>query len=308
MGFENSNVFSSQDIEGEAELVLPRFDDGNKERQRTEVEADKAKEKIERECTQSKIAKIKKSLETELKEKETINLRNGKKLKVTSKEILSDGRFSEEVAILKVEDDRGVCSSIVRKVFKNPIDAQKSVEQYQLIKESGFPTFDFYELTEEGNAIVMTNGNRNGRSLIAANNRCPAGDAILENGGLNDISNFDTFLKGAFDIVSSATERGIYIHGDAYLFSVADNSQSSDLKPLIGDFDFVAKKETIGETELNFMDKMKIKWNLKKQNLKALRDNLADEDMFLDKYVAEPKRTKYINLVNQNYSEYLNTK
>lgn len=175
-------------------------------------------------------------------------------------ENLGSGRFSKSVEVVSavIVDENGKESSPQSFVLKNftfPHNwdwskgkpGENALNNFNALKEHGLKTWTTYRLNDSKDAILMTNGNIDGKTLLTANQNTNQVARYLERNPIKKIDNFEQFITDLFNEAKKAEKEKVYLHTDAYGF-IVDNSSvnngGSSLDFLIADMDNIE----IGET------------------------------------------------------------
>jgi len=156
-------------------------------------------------------------------------------------ECLGEGKFSSsvnkvEATVVNGSGNESSPHTFVLKNYRFPQSlgssgkkpGENALDNFNLLKSKGFKTWSTFRLSEDKGSAIMTNGNSEGRSLIATNitlntNTCETA-LILEGKPLKTIKNFESFLASLFAEALKAEKEKIYINLDSYGFLVEDSS------------------------------------------------------------------------------------
>lgn len=108
-----------------------------------------------------------------------------------------------------------------------------------LAKEAGLKTFTTYRLGDDGESVLMTNANIEGKICVGSNSH----GVTLETLGhekLKGIRNFDSLLENTFAEARKAGEHDLVLWGDALFFLV--DPVTNDVDFVVGDYDSLSYK------------------------------------------------------------------
>ncbi len=162
--------------------------------------------------------------------------------------------------------------------------AEHSLEGYQLLRKNGLKTWSTYRISEDGQMILMTNGNLDGKHVLSGHNdEASAFGRRLKERPLEEISSREQMIYDAFHQIELADKVNIYLHADSWAF-ILDESDAgkrrASLDLILGDVDNIF--EYGGST---------IKINLKhfRQSYKYFLEEFTDNSV-RDTYLTELDR------------------
>lgn len=119
-------------------------------------------------------------------------------------------------------------------------NAQRAFRNYEMAKKAGLKVFPTYRLSDDKTHILMTNGRR-------GNTVCLGHTNPLESQGFpvvpdSNTQSYEVMIKGVLQNVQRATDQGIFVPADAYLFLLDTLTYHGDF--VIGDLDGVSESQS----------------------------------------------------------------
>lgn len=212
------------------------------------------------------------------------------RIKIISEEEFSGGEFGDIFSAVVNIDNKSKKYIFIIKKFKDssgvytPFSTVKIAEEraenafrnYKIAKEAGLKVFSTYRLGDDKKSILMTNGNTTEWICLGTNERSPS----LETYGItkmSEIPNFHLLIQYMISEIKKATENGILLYKDCYIFFL--NKKTGEVDFVLGDLDQLSKNE---------MSKDKLFENNIEYGLEALK-------VFLSRNVEENKAYSYKN-------------
>lgn len=137
--------------------------------------------------------------------------------------------------VVKEYDETRVSEEHIRHIF----------HMHELLRGLGIATWNTFRRIEGQDAILMTDGERDGAMTVAYNSS-KSRDALFERPFLS-LENFEEAVGKALDDIATANVHGIYLHGDSWFANLRECSDREEEtgrtgtieKLYIGDFDRV---------------------------------------------------------------------
>jgi hypothetical protein len=112
-----------------------------------------------------------------------------------------------------------------------------------LAKDMGLRVFSTCRISEDEKYILMTNGNKEGKYVVASNLH---NNVTLENFGLSKLKlvhNLDQLIESVFNEALKANEKNIDIGGsDSLFFQVSPEAKGNNVDFFLGDLDLLRQK------------------------------------------------------------------
>ncbi|HRX63835.1 MAG TPA: hypothetical protein P5060_01890 [Candidatus Absconditabacterales bacterium] len=149
-----------------------------------------------------------------------------------------------------VDENQSLCIKEIRKDLLDNIETSKTVQHqmeiFKKLKENNIPTYSNIRINKEQQILVAPFiGNYKDKFCISGNNSSKAKDIIIkEIGGLHhrDISNLNTFIDTAKEMIEKLSNAGIKIFDDSFFYTY--NCKGGMLDIMIGDLHDITIEET----------------------------------------------------------------
>ena len=181
----------------------------------------------------------------------------------------------------------------VLKKLNNRQQTIDAFKKYQILKNANLHTWTTFRIDNNEDVILMTDGNKDDKSLLTCNQNTSAFAMELAVNKIMEIENFSSFLDSIFAEALNAQRQNIYIHQDVYGFLIdkdtPNNKGKTSIEYILADTDNVFEEKDLPTG--------------------AVFDNVGQLYMalsrFLEKYVDSGKMSVYMQEINRrrNFQE-----
>jgi len=173
----------------------------------------------------------------------------------------------------------------IRKNFDSAVVCRSAIRMHDEAKQAGLKVFPTYRISSDNKSILMTSGYDENHACVSNNLNSPP----LESFGLKpleEVPNFENFVRSLFDEAEKGIEKGIFIPTDSVFFVIDKDAKEVDF--YIGDLDNVYRPPDFDKVWID-------------RQLTAAYDIAK---IFVNRFVEENERLDYMKVVDEICTEY----